>query len=118
MAETVRFFWSGADAAVPLAASPEQDRNPLRVHRSVVQECAPAVLKQLEAGRYVAAAWESRGQIYLILCHPNLAKGPAENLLVNTTSLPRVVLRVDDWDELSEPTRLLLKAFGSETLFH
>jgi hypothetical protein len=114
MAEVVRFFWSGGDAGVPLTKIPEQDRQPLRVHRNVVQACAPAVVKQLEEGRFVAAAWESGGQICLILCHPNLAKGPADNLLVDTTALPRVVLRVGGWDELSEPTRLFLKAFGSD----
>ena len=35
----------------------------------------PLSSKQLEEGRFVAAAWESGGHIHLILCHPNRAKG-------------------------------------------
>lgn len=114
MAEAVRFFWRGREEAVPLAEIPEQDRNPLRVRRSVVQVHAPAVVQQLEEGRFVAAAWESGGQISLSLCHPNLAKSPANTLLLDTMALPRVVLRLGGWDEIPEATRLFLTAFGSE----
>ncbi|MBI1914955.1 MAG: hypothetical protein HYS12_09505 [Planctomycetes bacterium] len=114
MAKAVRFYWRGREAGIPLAEIPEQDRNPLRVRRSVVQAYAPDVVKQLEEDRFVAAAWESGEQISLILCHPNLANGPADTLLVNTTALPRVVVKLGGWDEIPEATKFLLTAFGSE----
>jgi hypothetical protein len=116
MAEAVRFYWLRGEATLPFDAVPEGDRSPLRVRRSVVQTHAPEVLKQLEANRFVAAAWESGGAISLILCHPNLAKGPADTLLVNATALPRVVVQLRDWGEAAEVARLLLAAFGSEVV--
>ena len=75
MTEAVRFYWRGRDAAIPLGEIPEQDRSPLRVRRSVVHSYAPAVVKQLEEDRFVAAAWESEGAVWVILCHPNLEGG-------------------------------------------
>jgi hypothetical protein len=112
--ETVRFYWRRQEAGIPLAEIPEQDRNPLRVRRSVVQAYAPDVVKQLEEGRFVAAAWQAGGSISVILCHPNLAKGPADTLLVDTMALPRVVGKLGGWDEIPEATKLFLTAFGSE----
>src|SRR5438105_3637445 len=100
MVEAVRFYWRGREAGIPLAEIPEQDRNPLRVRRSVVQTHTPHVVKQLEEGRFVAAAWQSGGSISLILCHPNLAKGPADTPLVNTMALPRVVVKLGGWDDI------------------
>ena len=114
MTEAVRFYWRERDASTPLGAIPEQDRRPLRVRRSSVQSYTPDVVKQLEEGRSVAAVWETDGQIYLILCHPSLAKGSADPTLVNTTALPRVVLKLSGWDQAPEMTRLFLRAFGSE----
>ena len=113
MAEVVRFYWLRGEAFLPLDVIPEGERSPLRVRRSVVQAHAPEVLKQLEAGRVVAAAWPSGAQIAMILCHPNLAK-PVETLVLNTAVLPRVVLRLPAWDEAPDVARLFLAAFGSE----
>ena len=72
MTEAIRFYWRGRgrDASIPFGEIPEQDRTPLRIRRSVVQKYTPSVVKQLEEGRFVAAAWEAGGQIHLILCHP------------------------------------------------
>ena len=114
MTEPVRFYWRGQDASIPPGAIPEQDRRPLRLSRSSVQSCAPDVIKQLEEGRFVAAVWETDGQIYVILCHPYLAKGPADFSLVNTAILPQLMLKLSGWDQAPELTRLLLRAFGSE----
>jgi hypothetical protein len=114
MTDAVRFYWRERDVSIPLGAIPEQDRRPLRVRRSSVQSYTPDVVQQLEVGRFVAAVWESDGQIYLILCHPSLAKGSADPTLVNTTALPHLVLRLSGWDEAPEMTRLFLRAFGSE----
>jgi hypothetical protein len=114
MAEAVRFYWQAGEACLPLSALPEGDRNPLQVRRSVVKSNAPDVIKQLEAGRFVAAAWESDGQIRMILCHPNVAKGPADNLCVDTRALPRLVLTLSGWEEVPAASKLLLTAFGSE----
>jgi hypothetical protein len=114
MSETVRFYWRGGEAEIPLTEIPEQDSQPLRVRRSVVQARAPVVVQQLEAGRFVAAAWEAGGQISLIGCHPNLAKGSADTLIVNTAALPQVVVRFGGWGEAPEIARLFLTAFGSE----
>src|SRR5438093_6437006 len=102
MPEGVRFYWLGGEATLPWNAIPEGDRHPLRVRRGVVQAHAPDVVKQLEASRFVAAAWESGGQISLILCHPNLVRGAADTLLVNTMALPRVVLRLGSWEEVPD----------------
>ena len=74
MAEAVRFYWRGRETGIPLAEIPEPDRYPLKVRRRVVQAYAPDVIRQLEEDRFVAAAWESGGSIFLILCHPNLTK--------------------------------------------
>ena len=114
MTEAIRFYWQGQDAILPLGEIPEPDRTPLLLRRSVVQRRTPAVAKQLEEGRFVAAAWESGGQIHLILCHPDLAKGSADTFLVNTQMLPRLVLRPAGWDQVPEASRLFLRAFGSE----
>ncbi len=114
MAEAVHFYWAGRETEIPLTAVPEQDRNPLVIRRSVVQACAPAVLKQLEEGGFVEAAWESSGQISLILCHPNQAWGAVDGPLLNTAALPRVVLTVGNWNEVPEADGLLLTAFGSK----
>jgi hypothetical protein len=114
MPEAVRFYWLRGQASVPLDAIPEGERQPLRVRRSVAQAHAPEILKELESGRFVAAAWESAGSISLILCHPNLAKGPVDTLLVDTTGLPSVVLNFSEWDDVHDSVRLLLRAFGGE----
>jgi hypothetical protein len=114
MTEAVRFFWLRGEASLPLDRIPEGDRSPLRVRRSVVQAHAPDVLRQLEAGRFIATAWPSGEQIAMILCHPNHAKALADAFLVNTPALPRVVLHLRDWAEAPEVARLLLAAFGSE----
>ncbi len=113
MTEAIRFYWRGRDASIPLGEIPEQDRTPLRIRRSVVQKYTPSVVKQLEEGRFVAAAWEAGGQIHLILCHPNLAKGSADTFVVNTQMLPQLVLRLTGWDQAPEASQLFLRAFGS-----
>ncbi len=114
MTEAIRFYWRGRDASIPLGEIPEQDRTPLRIRRSVVQKYTPSVVKQLEEGRFLVAAWEAGGQIHLILCHPNLAKGSADTFVVNTQMLPQLVLRVTGWDQAPEASQLFLRAFGSE----
>ena len=114
MTEAIRFYWRGRDASIPFGEIPEQDRTPLRIRRSVVQKYTPSVVKQLEEGRFVAAAWEAGGQIHLILCHPNLAKGSADTFVVNTQMLPQLVLRLTGWDQSPEASQLFLRAFGSE----
>jgi hypothetical protein len=114
MTEAIRFYGRGRDASIPLGEIPEQDRTPLRIRRSVVQKYTPSVVKQLEEGRFVAAAWEAGGQIHLILCHPNLAKGSADTFVVNTQMLPQLVLRLTGWDQAPEASQLFLRAFGSE----
>jgi hypothetical protein len=114
MSEAVRFYWPGGEANLPLDALPEGDRSPLRVRRSVVQARAPEALRQLGAGRFVAAAWEAGGVVSMILCHPNLGRGAVDAVLVNAPALPRVVLRPGSWGEVPELSRLFLRAFGSE----
>jgi hypothetical protein len=114
MAEAIRFYWLRGETTLPWDAIPEKYRNPLRVCRSVVEAHAPVVVEQLRNGRFVAVAWESGGSISLILCHPNLAKGEVDTLLVNTMALPRVVLRLGNWNEAPDAVRLFLTAFGSE----
>ena len=114
MANAVRFYWRGREAGIHLAEIPEPDRDPLQLRRRVVQVAAPDVITQLEGGRFVVAAWESGGSIFLILCHPNLAKGPDDSLLVDTMALPRVVLKLESWDDIPETTKLFLTAFGTE----
>ncbi|MCI0460406.1 MAG: hypothetical protein L0Z62_25925 [Gemmataceae bacterium] len=116
MAESVQFYWLRGEQSLPLDTIPEGERQPLRVRRGVVQDHAPEVLKQLESGRFVAAAWSSGEQIVMILCHPNVAKGAADTLLVNSPALPRVVLRLSGWDEVPDAAQLLLRAFGSEVV--
>jgi hypothetical protein len=114
MTEAIRFYWRGGDASIPLGEIPEQDRTPLRVRRSVAQKHTPSVVEQLDAGRFVAAAWEAGGQIHVILCHPNIAKGSADPFVVNTQVLPQLVLRLTGWDQAPAASRLFLRAFGSE----
>ena len=114
MTEAIRFYWRGRDASIPLAEIPEQDRAPLRIRRSVVQKYTPSVFQQLEEGRFVAAAWESGGQIHLVLCHPDLAKGSADTMVVNIQMLPGLVLRLTNWDHAQEASQLFLRAFGSQ----
>ena len=89
MTEALRFYWRERDASILLGSIPERDRRPLRVRRSSVQSYTPDVVKRPEAGRFVAAVWETDGQIYLILCHPSLTKGSADFTLVNTPALPK-----------------------------
>jgi hypothetical protein len=114
MADAVRFYWRGREAGISLATIPDTDRNPLRLRRWVVQASAPEVIAQLEAGQFVAASWESAGSMFLILCHPNLAKGPDDSVLVDEMSRPTVTLKLGSGDNISEISRLLLTAFGSE----
>ncbi|CAN5434971.1 hypothetical protein BH10PLA2_BH10PLA2_36730 [soil metagenome] len=114
MAEAVRFYWRGRDASIPVEEIPEEDRHPLRIRRNVVQRYTPDVVKQLTEDRFVAAAWEDADIIFLILCHPNIAKMPADAFLVDAKALPRVVLKLRGWDEIPDVTRLFLTAFGSE----
>ncbi len=114
MAEAVHFYWAGRETEIPLTAVPEKDRDPLVIRRSVVQACAPAVLKQLEEGGFIGASWDSSGQISLILCHPNLARGAVDGPLLNTAVLPRVAITAGNWDEVPEVAGLLLTAFGAE----
>src|SRR5262245_44468831 len=99
MTKAVRFYWGTGETTLPLDAIPEADRNPLRVRRSVVEAHAPAVIGQMEAGRFVAAVWSSGGELWMILCHPNLAKGGADTVLVNPNSLPRLVVKLGTWEE-------------------
>ena len=75
---------------------------------------APDVTVAPAGGRFVAAAWESGGSIFLILCHPDLSKVSDDSLLVDTMALPRVVLKLESWDDIPETTKLFLTAFGSE----
>jgi hypothetical protein len=114
MTEAVRFYSRGRDGSISLGQIPEQDRTPLRIRRSVMQEHTPSVFEQLEEGRFVAAAWEAGGQVHLILCHPYLAKASADTFVVNTEMLPRLVLRLTGWDQVQAASQLLLRAFGSE----
>lgn len=114
MSEVVKFFWLRREADLALRAVPAVDRDPLRVRRSVAQEHVPAVIEQLEQDRFVAAAWPRGKQISMVLCHPNLAKGSDDGFILDTTSLPWVVLRVRDWKQASQAARLLLSAFGLE----
>jgi hypothetical protein len=93
---------------------PDTDRTPLRVRRRVVEKHAPAVIEQLEVGRFVAAAWVSGDGLSLILCHPNLAKMGPDALLVNPSSLPRLVVKLATWEEAPTAVGLFLRAFGSE----
>jgi hypothetical protein len=114
MTEAVRFYWREREASIPIDEIPEQDRRPLRVRRGSVESYIPDVVKQLEEGRFVAAAWETDGQIYLILCHPSLAKGSADSTLVDTSAPPRLVLKLSGWTRAPEMASLFLRAFGSE----
>ena len=114
MTEAIRFYWRGRDASIPLGEIPEKDRTPLRIRRSVVQKYTPSVIKQLEEGRFVAAAWDAGGQIHLIVCYPKLAGGSADTFVVNTQMLPQLVLRLTGWDQVLKASQLLLRAFGSE----
>src|SRR5262245_37812141 len=114
MRESVRFFWRGGEAALPVDAIPEADRHPLQVRLGVVREHIPAVVQQLEQGRYVAAGWQSSREVFLILCHPSLSRGSADALALNTREMPRVILRTRGWDEVPKAAQLLLTAFGGE----
>jgi hypothetical protein len=114
MDQIIRFYWHGCLADLPLEAIPDADRNPLRVRRSVLQQHFPEVVQQLKDGRFVAAAWKSTGHISVIVCHPNLAKGDFDTIVVNTPSLPEVVMKVEQWEQVPEAARLFLVAFGGE----
>src|SRR5439155_1691907 len=74
----------------------------------------PDVVRELEQGGSVAAAWQSGDRIYLIRCHPGLAKGDGDRFYLDTLELPRVVLRLSNWDEAPAAARLFLQGFGSE----
>ncbi len=114
MTDTVRFYWQKGEAEVPLDAIPDGDRSPLRVRRSVVQTHAPVVVEQLAAGRFIAAAWSADGDLHMILCHPNLAKVPADALLVNPSALPKLTVKFGRWEEAPTVAGLFLRAFGGE----
>jgi hypothetical protein len=113
MADTVRFYWRDQDAGISIKV-PESDQDPLRVRRSVVQSSAPDLIRQLETGRFATAAWETGGSVFLILCHPNLAKGPDDSLLIDDSVPPRVRLTLDGWENVPETSKLFLRAFGSD----
>jgi hypothetical protein len=114
MADAFRFYWRERETGISMAEIPECDRNPLRVRRGVVLAAAPDVLRQLEAGHFVAAAWESGGSILLTLCHPYLATVPDQSVLVDDAALPRVALKLAAWDDVPEASKLLLAALGTE----
>jgi hypothetical protein len=116
MSEAVRFFWLRGDAALPLSAIPEEERAPIRVRRSVAQRHVPEVVKQLEANRFVAAAWPAGACATMILCHPNVVKGPGDGLILDTRSLPWVNLRLPERSDAQQTARLFLAAFGSEAV--
>ena len=116
MDKAIRFYWCGGEATLPFAALAEADRQPLQVRLSVLREHVPAVVEQLEQGRYVAAAWPSGGQMLMIACHPNLARRPVDTACLDARSLPQVVLRLRSWDEAREAAQLLLAAFGGEVI--
>jgi hypothetical protein len=113
MAEAVRFYWLRREATLPLSAIPEEDCCPPRVCRTVALRHVPDVVKQMEAGRFVAAAWPAAEHISMILCHPNLARG-GDGFILDARSLPWLVLRLRDWKEAPEAARLFLSAFGWE----
>jgi hypothetical protein len=116
MTEAVRFFWLRGDTALPLSAIPEEERAPIQVRRSVAQRHVPEVVKQLEANRFVAAVWPADGCATMILCHPNVAKGPADRFILDTRSLPWVRLRLREGVDAQQTARLFLTAFGSESV--
>src|SRR5438874_13585239 len=111
MTEAVRFFWLRGDAALPLSAIPEEERGPIRVRRSVAQRHVPEVVKQLEANRFVAAAWPAGACATMILCHPNVAKGPGDGFILDTRSLPWVSLQLREEVDAEQTARLFLAAF-------
>jgi hypothetical protein len=80
----------------------------------VVQAHAPVVIDQLKAGRFVAAVWANGDSLSLILCHPNLAKGEADTIVVNPDMLPRLTIKLGTWDEARPAVGMFLRAFGSE----
>ena len=114
MTKAIRFYWRGRDASIPLGKIPKQDRAPLRIRFSVVRKHTPSVVEHLNDIQFVAVAWEAGGQIHLILCDPQVAKGSSDPFVVNTQLLPQLVLRLTGWDQAPESSRLLLRAFGSE----
>jgi hypothetical protein len=116
MTEAVRFFWLRGDAALPLSAIPEEERAPIRVRRSVATRHVPEVVKQLEANRFVAAEWPAGDCATIILCHPNVAKGPGDGFILDTRSLPWVNLRLREEVDAQQTARLFLAAFGSEAV--
>jgi len=114
MKDTVRFYWQKGEAELPLDEVPDGDRSPLRVRRNVVQAHAPAVVEQLAAGRFIAAAWSADGDLQMILCHPNLAKVPTDAQLVNPSALPKLTVKFGRWEEAPTVAGLFLRAFGDE----
>jgi hypothetical protein len=114
MPEVVRFYWAGGETAFPLDAIPAEDRNPLRIRRSVLQAHAPGVIEQLKLGKYVAAVWLNGDGLSLVLCHPNLVKGEADTIFANPAMLPRLNIKLGTWDEAPKAVGLFLKAFGGE----
>ncbi len=114
MPEVVRFYWAGGETALPLDAIPAEDRNPLRIRRSVVQAHAPAAIEQLKLSKYVVAVWLTGDSLSLILCHPNLVKGGADTIFVNPAMLPRLNIKLGTWDEAPKAVGLFLKAFGGD----
>jgi hypothetical protein len=116
MEEVIRFFWLGGEATLPIDAVPEADRHPLRVRLRILRDHVPDVVRQLEMGRHVAAAWPSAGQIMLIACHPNTARASDDAVCLDTGNLPQVVLRLSNWEEGRQVAQLLLAAFGGEVI--
>jgi hypothetical protein len=116
MDENIRFFWREGEAILPFNVIPKGERQPLRVRLGILQDQVPEVVQHLKQGRHVAAAWPSGKQILLIGCHPNIARGSADSVCLDTISLPQVVLKLGSWDEASEAAQLLLAAFGGEAL--
>jgi hypothetical protein len=115
MEDVVRFYWHhGGEDILPYDAIAEADRRPLQVRLRVLRDRAPALVGQLEQGRFVAAAWPSHEQVVMIGCHPNLARRSDDAVCLDTRNLPQVVLKLRGWEEGREAARLLLAAFGGE----
>jgi hypothetical protein len=112
MTDAVRFYWQKGEAELPLDAIPEGERSPLHLRRRVVQAHAPAVVEQLAAGHFIAAAWSADGDLHMILCHPNLAKVPSDAVLVNSSALPKLIVKFGKWEEAPTVAGLFLRAFG------
>jgi hypothetical protein len=116
MTESIRAYWRGREAALPLDALSPEHRSPLRVLRSVLGRHVPDALHHLEQGNFFALAWPEGDRIRMILCHPNLAKGNHDRFCLDTRELPRVVLTLPDWNAAPGAAWLFLRAFGAEAV--